>query len=105
MARKVRWGRIIPVALAVAAVAAGYMYWVDEAKPQYAAVGDCVDSPAQGRLVHVSCSSEGALRVVAKFPGHDSNKCNTVTGTREVFVEYPDATTSFVLCAASPAAK
>jgi hypothetical protein len=105
MARKVRWGRYVPVALALAAVAAGYMYWIDEAKPHYAAVGDCVDSPDSGRLVHVSCSSAGALRVVAKFPGHDSNKCDTVAGTREVFVEYPDSTTSFVLCAANAASK
>jgi hypothetical protein len=105
MSRKVPWGRYILAALAGVLVVTGYLYWVEQAKPHYAAVGDCVDSPKAGRLVHVSCSSSGALKVVAKFSGDDSNQCDSVPGTEQVFVEYPTDEPSFVLCAGSVSAK
>ena len=97
MSRKVVWGI---VAAAVAIV--GYLYWVDQGKQQYAAVGDCVATPKAGQLIHVSCGSAGALKVLAKFAGDDSNRCDTVSGTTQAFVEYPKGAASFVLCAGSP---
>jgi len=94
MSRKVVWG-IVVGALAVA----GYLYWVNQGGSHYAAVGDCVATPTSGQLVHVSCDSSGALRVLAKFTGDDSNQCDAVSGTKQAFVEYPKGAAAFVLCA------
>jgi hypothetical protein len=105
MSRKVPWGRYMLATLIAVLVVAGYFAWVEQAKPHYAAVGDCVDSPKAGQLVHVSCSNAGALKVVAKFSGDDSNQCDSVPGTEQVFVEYPTSAPSFVLCAGSASAK
>ena len=102
MSRKLRWGRCAAAALAGTVVIAGYLYWVEQAKPHYAAVGDCVDSPKSGELRHVSCGAAGALKVIAKFSGDDSNQCDPVAGTEQVFVEYPTNAPAFVLCAGSP---
>jgi hypothetical protein len=96
MSRKVVWG-IVVGALAVA----GYLYWVTQGKGHYAAVGDCVAAPNSGQLVHVACDSSGALRVLAKFAGDDSNQCDAVGGTTQAFVEYPKGAAAFVLCAGS----
>jgi hypothetical protein len=95
MSRRVVWG-IVVGALAVA----GYLYWVNQGKTHYAAVGDCV-AQKSGRLAHVSCDSAGALRVLAKFSGDDSNACDAVNGTTQAFIEYPKGAASFVLCAAA----
>ena len=100
MSRKVVWG-IVVGALAVA----GYLYWVNQGKSHYAAVGDCVSAPASGQLVHVSCDTSGALSVLAKFSGDDSNQCDAVNGTTRAFVEYPKGAAAFVLCAAATATK
>lgn len=94
MSRKVLWG-IVVGALAVA----GYLYWVNQGKSHYAATGDCVATPKSGQLVHVSCDSSGALRVLAKFSGDDSNQCDAVSGTTQAFIEYPKGSAAFVLCA------
>lgn len=96
MSRKVVWG-IVAGALLVA----GYLYWVNQGNSRYAAVGDCVAPPKSGRLVQVACGGSGALRVLAKFSGDDSNQCDTVNGTTRAFVEYPKGTAAFVLCAGS----
>ena len=96
MSRKVLWG-IVAGALLVA----GYLYWVNQGRSHYAAVGDCVASPKAGELVHVSCGSSGALRVLAKFSGDDSNQCDAVGGTTQAFVEYPKGAAAFVLCTAT----
>ena len=96
MSRKVVWGIV-----AGALVVAGYLYWVNQGKSHYAAVGDCVSAPKAGQLVHVSCDSGGALRVLAKFSGDDSNQCDSVDGTTQAFIEYPKGAASFVLCAAT----
>lgn len=96
MSRKVLWGIVVGV-LAVA----GYLYWVNQGKSHYAAVGDCVTTQTAAQLVHVSCDSSGALRVLAKFDGDDSNQCDGVNGTTQAFVEYPKGAASFVLCAES----
>jgi hypothetical protein len=96
MSRKVVWG-IVAGVLAIA----GYLYWVDQGKSHYAAVGDCVSTPTSAQLVHVSCDSSGALRVLAKFSGDDSNQCDAVSGTTQAFVEYPKGASAFVLCAGS----
>ncbi|MBS2964794.1 hypothetical protein KGA66_17175 [Actinocrinis puniceicyclus] len=96
MSRKVVWGIV-----AGALLAAGYLYWVNEGRGHYAAVGDCVTSPRAGELVHVSCGSTGALQVLAKFSGDDSNRCDAVNGTTRAFVEYPRGAAAFVLCAGS----
>jgi hypothetical protein len=93
MSRKVVWG-IVAGALLVA----GYLYWVNQGKSHYAAVGDCVAPPASSRLVHEPCGSSGALRVLAKFSGDDSNQCDSVNGTTRAFVEYPKGAAAFVLC-------
>jgi len=97
MSRKVVWGIV-----AGALVVAGYLYWVNQGKQHYAAVGDCVSTPKSGQLVHVDCGSPGALKVLAKFDGDDSNRCDGVSGTTRAFVEYPKGAGSFVLCAGSP---
>jgi hypothetical protein len=94
MSRKVVWA-IVAGTLAIG----GYLYWVDQGRSHYATVGDCVAVPKSGRLVHVSCDSGGALRVLAKFSGDDSNQCDGVAGTVRAFVEYPKGAASFVLCA------
>ena len=96
MSRKVVWG-IVAGVLAVA----GYLYWVNQGKSHYAAVGDCVSTPTSSQLVHVSCGSAGALRVLAKFSGDDSNQCDAVNGTTRAFIEYPKGAASFVLCTAA----
>jgi hypothetical protein len=96
MSRKVVWGIV-----AGALVLAGYLYWVNQGKSHYAAVGDCVATPKSGQLVKVSCGSGGALRVLAKFSGDDSNRCDSVAGTTQAFVEYPKGAAAFVLCAAA----
>lgn len=96
MSRKVVWGVVVG-ALAVA----GYLYWVNQGKSHYAAVGDCVSTPTSGQLAHVSCDSSGALRVLAKFTGDDSNQCDGVNGTTQAFIEYPKGTSAFVLCTAA----
>lgn len=96
MSRKVVWG-IVAGALLVA----GYLYWVNQGNSHYAAVGDCVATPKSGQLVHVACGSSGALRVLAKFSGDDSNQCDAVNGTTQAFVEYPKGAPAFVLCAGS----
>ena len=96
MSRKVVWG-IVAGALLIT----GYLYWVNQGKSHYAAVGDCVATPASSQLVHVSCDSGGALRVLAKFSGDDSNQCDSVNGTTQAFVEYPKGAASFVLCTAA----
>jgi hypothetical protein len=96
MSRKVVWG-IVVGALAIG----GYLFWVNQGKSRYAAVGDCVSAPASAQLVHVSCDSSGALRVLAKFSGDDSNQCDAVNGTTQAFVEYPKGASAFVLCAGS----
>jgi hypothetical protein len=96
MSRKVLWGVV-----AGALLVTGYLYWVNQGNSHYAAVGDCVAPPQSGRLVHVACDSSGALRVLAKFPGDDSNQCDSVNGTTRAFVEYPQGATAFVLCAGS----
>jgi hypothetical protein len=96
MSRKVVWGIV-----AGALVVAGYLYWVNQGKSHYAAVGDCVATPTSGQLVHVSCDSGGALRVLAKYSGDDSNRCDSVNGTTQAFVEYPKGAASFVLCTAA----
>ena len=93
MARKVVWGIV-----AGALVISGYLYWVNLGKTHYAAVGDCVTQKS-GQLAHVACDSTGALRVLAKFSGDDSNQCDAVNGTTQAFIEYPKGTASFVLCA------
>ncbi|MGH3547570.1 MAG: LppU/SCO3897 family protein [Pseudonocardiaceae bacterium] len=101
MSRRMLWGIV-----AGAVVIAGYLYWVNQGRSHYAAVGDCVSAPSAGQLVHVSCDSTGAFRVLAKFDGDDSNKCDAVNGTARAFVEYPKNASSFVLCtgiAATPA--
>ena len=77
---------------------AGYLFWVHQGEAHYAAVGDCVSSPKQGELVQVSCGSAGALKVLARFSGDDSNQCDAVAGTTKAFVEYPSDSASFVLC-------
>jgi hypothetical protein len=97
MSRKVVWGVV-----AGALVIVGYLFWVDQGKQHYAAVGDCVSTPKSGELVHVSCDSPDALKVLAKFTGDDSNRCDNVSGTTHAFVEYPKGAASFVLCAGSP---
>lgn len=96
MSRKVLWG-IVVGALAIA----GYLFWVNQGKSRYTAVGDCVSAPASAQLVHVSCGSSGAVRVLAKFSGDDSNQCDAVNGTTQAFVEYPKGAPAFVLCAGS----
>ena len=93
MSRKVVWGIVAGVL-----VVAGYLYWVNQGKSHYAAVGDCVSTPTSGQLVHVACDSGGALRVLAKFSGDDSNQCDSVSGTTQAFIEYPKGAASFVLC-------
>ncbi len=93
MSRKLLWGIVAGVLLV-----AGYLYWVNQGRSHYAAVGDCVSSPKSGQLVHVSCGSAGALQVLAKFSGDDSNQCDTVGGTTQSFVEYPKGAAAFVLC-------
>lgn len=93
MSRKVVWAIV-----AGALVIAGYLYWVNQGKSHYASVGDCVAIPKAGQLVHVSCDGAGALRVLAKFAGDDSNQCDAVSGTTHAFVEYPKGTAAFVLC-------
>jgi hypothetical protein len=97
MSRNVVWGFI-----AGALVVAGYLYWVRQGNPHYAAVGDCVSTPKTGQLVHSACDSPGALKVLAKFGGDDSNACDKVSGTTRAFVEYPSGASSFVLCAGAP---
>jgi hypothetical protein len=77
---------------------AGYLFWVHQGETHYAAVGDCVSSPTRGELVQVSCGSAGAMKVLAKFSGDDSNQCDGVAGTTKAFVEYPTSATAFVLC-------
>jgi hypothetical protein len=77
----------------------GYLFLVNEGKKHYAAVGDCVATPKSGELVHVACGAPGALKVLAKFTGDDSNRCDGVSGTTQAFVEYPKGEASFVLCA------
>lgn len=94
MSRKVVWGIVAGVL-----VIAGYLYWVNQGNSHYAAVGDCVATPKAGQLVHVSCDGAGALRVLAKFSGDDSNQCDAVSGTTHAFVEYPKGAAAFVLCA------
>ena len=94
MSRKVLWGIV-----AGALVVIGYLFWVDQGKQHYAAVGDCVSNPRSGELVHVACGAPGALKVLAKFTGDDSNRCDNVSGTTRAFVEYPKGEASFVLCA------
>jgi hypothetical protein len=96
MSRRVLWGIVVGV-LAIA----GYLFWVNQGKSHYTAVGDCVSTPTSAQLVHVSCDSTGALRVLAKFNGDDSNQCDAVNGTTQAFVEYPKGTSAFVLCAGS----
>ena len=93
MSRKQLWGIVAGVLLV-----AGYLYWVDQGRGHFAAVGDCVANPKSGQLVHVSCGSAGALRVLAKFSGDDSNQCDAVDGTTQAFVEYPKGAAAFVLC-------
>jgi hypothetical protein len=90
------WGIV-----AGALVIAGYLFWVNQGKTHYAAVGDCVASPKSGQLVHVPCDSAGALRVLAEFSGEDSNQCDSVNGTTQAFIETPKGADSFVLCAAT----
>jgi hypothetical protein len=99
MSRKVVWGIV-----AGALVVAGYLYWVNQGRSHYAAVGDCVSTPAAGQLVHVDCGAAGALKVLAKFSGDDSNQCDSVTGTTRAFIEYPKGAASFVLCTAAASA-
>lgn len=82
---------------------AGYLFWVHQGVTHYAAVGDCVTSPKQGELVQVSCGSAGAMKVLAKFEGDDSNQCDAVAGTSRAFVEYPSGSTAFVLCVGAAA--
>src|SRR5262249_12744944 len=94
MSRKVVWGIV-----AGALVIAGYLYWVNQGKSHYASVGDCVTTQNAGQLVHVACGGAGALRVLAKFTGDDSNQCDAVNGTTRAFVEYPKGAAAFVLCA------
>ncbi len=94
MSRKVLWGIVVG-----ALVVAGYLYWVNQAKSHYATTGDCVATPKPGQLVHVPCDSSGALRVLARFPGDDSNQCDAVRGTTRAFIEYPKGEAAFVLCA------
>jgi hypothetical protein len=89
------WGIVVG-----ALVIAGYLYWVDQGRGRFAGVGDCVSSPnTEQQLVHVACGDPGALRVLAKFPGDDSNHCDSVPGTTHAFVEYPKGAAGFVLCA------
>lgn len=85
-----------------ALVVAGYLIWVDQGHTRYAAVGDCVSTPAAGRLVHAGCAGAGVLKVLAKFPGDDANRCDSVPGTTRAFVEYPKGSGAFVLCAGRP---
>jgi len=91
-------GKVLVGVLAAAVLVGGYLYWVDQGKQSYAAVGDCVSSPSQGKLLQVDCSSTGALKVLAKFGSDDSNQCDTVAATTRAFVEYPVGQAAFVLC-------
>lgn len=88
---------VLGVAAGILLIAA-YLFWVHQGETHYAAVGDCVSSPRHGELVQVSCGSAGAMKVLAKFDGDDSNQCDGVAGTAEAFVEYPSSSTAFVLC-------
>jgi len=91
-------GKVLAGVIAGALIIGGYFYWVDQGKQNYAAVGDCVSSPSQGKLVQVDCDSTGALKVLAKFTSDDSNQCDKVPATTRAFVEYPVGQTAFVLC-------
>jgi hypothetical protein len=92
-------GKVLAGVVIGALLIAGYFYWVEQGKQSYAAVGDCVSSPGQGRLVQVGCGSAGALKVLARFGGDDSNQCDAVAATTRAFVEYPTSQAAFVLCA------
>lgn len=96
-----------PTTFAACALAAvligGYLLWVAQGRVDYAPVGACVAPPSAGVLRQESCDASGALRLLGKFPGDDSDQCLSVTGTTRVFVEHPTSSTSFILCAA-PAA-
>jgi hypothetical protein len=93
MSRGIVWG-IAAGSLVIAA----YLYWVNQGKPSYAAVGDCVTTPRAGQVARIGCGDAGALKVLAKFPGDDSNRCDAVSSTARVFVEYPKGASAFVLC-------
>ena len=95
-------GKVFAGVIIGALLIAGYFYWVEQGKPTYAAVGDCVASPAKGQLDQVGCSSSGALKVLAKFTGDDSNHCDTVAATTRAYVEYPAGQDAFVLCVGNP---
>lgn len=94
-------GKVLAGVIVGALIIGGYFYWVDQGKQSYAAVGDCVSSPGQGKLIQVGCGTAGALKVVAKFPGDDSNQCDSVAATTRAYVEYPAGQQAFVLCAGS----
>ena len=95
-------GKVFAGVIVGALLIGGYFYWVEQGKPSYAAVGDCVSSPAQGTLDQVGCGSTGALKVLAKFTGDNSNQCDSVTATTQAFVEYPAGQDAFVLCVGNP---
>jgi hypothetical protein len=94
--------KVLAGVIAGVLIVGGYLYWVEQGKPSYAAVGDCVASPAQGKLAQVGCGSTGALKVLAKFTGDDSNQCDTVSATTRSYVEYPAGQDAFVLCVGNP---
>ncbi|HEV2640613.1 MAG TPA: hypothetical protein VGX23_36150 [Actinocrinis sp.] len=95
-------GKVVAGVMAGALIVGGYLYWVEQGKPSYAAVGDCVSSPSQGTLDQVGCGSTGAQKVLAKFTGDNSNQCDTVNATMRAYVEYPAGQDAFVLCVGSP---
>ena len=95
-------GKVVAGVIAGALIVGGYLCWVEQGKPSYAAVGDCVTSPAQGKLDQVGCGSTGAQKVLAKFTGDDSNQCDTVAATTRAYVEYPSGQAAFVLCVGNP---
>jgi hypothetical protein len=95
-------GKVFAGVIVGVVIIGAYFYWVEQGKPSYAAVGDCVTSPAKGQLDQVGCDSSGALKVLAKFSGDNSNQCDTVTATTRAYVEYPPSQGAFVLCVGSP---
>lgn len=86
---------------AVSAVTAAAL-WINLGGDSYPTSGECVAQTGPHTLTVVPCSpgaTPAAYRVLARFTGADTNRCDTVPGTARAFVEYPSDQSPFVLCA------
>jgi hypothetical protein len=89
----------VAVLLALLLVA-GAAVWVRLVGTSTPHAGSCLHRASGNQVTSSPCSSDRAnLRVISRFDGVDTNRCDEVPGTTTAIVEYSHGNAPFVLCA------